>query len=77
MVSVRIDNGKLKYSNELEGDTVAEVLSYVEYEPKELITQFRNLAESAVISKRITPTERKEIMEAFEEGLRGYTYFES
>lgn len=77
VVSVRIDNGKLKYSNEMDGDTVSEVLSYVEYEPKELITQFRNLAESAVVSKRITPTERKEIMEAFEEGLRGYTYFES
>ena len=77
VVSVHIENGKVKYSNELEGDTVAEVLSYVEYEPKELITQFRNLAESAVISKRITPTERKEIMEAFEAGLRGYTYFES
>ena len=77
VVSVHIENGKVKYSNELEGDTVSEVLSYVEYEPKELITQFRNLAESAVVSKRITPTERKEIMEAFEAGLRGYTYFES
>ena len=77
VVSVRIENGKLKYSNELEGDTVSEVLSYVEYEPKEMITRFRNLAESAVTSKRITPTERREIMEAYEAGLRGYTYFES
>jgi arginine decarboxylase len=77
VASVRIDNGKLKYSNELEGDTVAEVLSYVEYDPKELVTRLRNLAESAVVSKRITATERREIMGAFEEGLRGYTYFES
>ena len=77
VASVRIENGKLKYSNELEGDTVAEVLSYVEYDPKELVTRLRNLAESAVVSKRITATERREIMGAFEEGLRGYTYFES
>jgi arginine decarboxylase len=77
VVSVRIENGKVKYSRELEGDSVAEVLSYVEYDPKDLITQFRNLAESAVASKRITPTERREIMEAYEAGLRGYTYFET
>lgn len=77
VVSVRLDNGKLKYTNELEGDTVSEVLSYVEYDPKDLITQFRNLAESAVVSKRISPVERREIMDAYEDGLRGYTYFET
>jgi len=77
VVSVRVENGKVKYSRELEGDSVSEVLSYVEYDPKDMLTRFRNLAESAVISKRITATERREIMESFEAGLRGYTYFES
>ena len=77
VVSVRIENGKLKYTRELEGDSVAEVLSYVEYDPKDLITQFRNLAESAVVSKRISPTERRDIMTAYEAGLRGYTYYET
>jgi len=77
VVSVRIENGKLKYTNEQEGDTVSEVLTYVEYDPKELIRRFRVLAEDAVAKKRITAKERHQIMEAFEEGLRGYTYFES
>ena len=78
VVSVSLDaKGQLKYRREAEGDTVGEVLSYVEYEPKVLITQFRHLAESAVVSKRITPAERREIMDAYEAGLRGYTYFES
>jgi len=77
VVSVRVENGKVKYSRELEGDSVAEVLTYVEYDPKDMLTRFRNLAESAVISKRITAIERREIMESFEAGLRGYTYFES
>jgi arginine decarboxylase len=77
VVSVSLENGKLKYHRELEGDSVAEVLTYVEYDPKDLVTRFRALAESAVVSKRITPSERKEIMAAYEEGLRGYTYFES
>jgi arginine decarboxylase len=62
VVSVRIENGKVKYSNELEGDSVSEVLTYVEYDPKDMVTRFRNLAESAVVSKRITATERREIM---------------
>ncbi|MBL9116515.1 MAG: biosynthetic arginine decarboxylase [Verrucomicrobiaceae bacterium] len=77
VVSVSLDNGKLRYRREQEGDTVSEVLSYVEYDPKVLVTKFRELAESAVTQKRITATERKEIMAAFEEGLRGYTYFET
>ncbi|MEZ0387732.1 MAG: arginine decarboxylase, partial [Verrucomicrobium sp.] len=77
VVSVRIDNGKLKYTRELEGDTVSEVLSYVEYDPKEMVRRFRVLAEDAVLKKRITPKERFSIMEAYENGLRGYTYFES
>jgi arginine decarboxylase len=78
VVSVSLDsNGKVKYSRELDGDTVAEVLSYVEYEPKDVAARFRKLAETAVSKKFITPTERREIVGAFEEGLRGYTYFES
>jgi arginine decarboxylase len=76
VVSVHLENGKAKYS-ELEGDSVSEVLSYVEYEPKDMVTRFRNLAESAVLSKRISATERREIVDAFEAGMRGYTYFES
>jgi arginine decarboxylase len=77
VVSVSIENGKLKYRREQEGDSVAEVLSYCEYNTKELADRFRRLAESAVVAKRITPTERKEMTGAFEAGLRGYTYFET
>jgi arginine decarboxylase len=77
VVSVRIENGRLKYTRELEGDTVSEVLTYVEYDPKDLARRFRTLAEEAVIKKRITAKERFEVMEAYDAGLRGYTYFES
>ena len=38
--------------------------------------QFRTLAEDAVKAKRITPAERREILAAYDAGLRGYTYFE-
>jgi arginine decarboxylase len=78
VVSVSLDsNGRVKYHNELDGDTVAEVLSYVEYDPKNVLNRFRKLAESAVSKKIITASERREIVSAFDNGLRGYTYFET
>ncbi len=70
------DHGDVEFSSEMQGDSVADVLSYVEYDPKELVERFRWLAENAVRSKRITPQERREILDAYEAGLRGYTYFE-
>ena len=77
VVGVHLENGKPVYTHEVEGDTVADVLSYVEFEPKMLVTRFRDFAEKAVTEGRITPKERREILDLFREGLSGYTYFES
>jgi arginine decarboxylase len=77
VVGVHLEKGKPVYTHEVEGDTVADVLSYVEFDPKELVTRFRNFAEKAVAEGRISPKERREILDLFREGLAGYTYFES
>jgi len=69
-------DGKFEFSGELEGDTVADILSYVEYDPKRLLMKFRKTAEMAVKEGLISAQERKEVMQAYEAGLRGYTYFE-
>jgi len=69
-------DGHVEYTNEIAGDTVADVLSYVEYDPREMINRVRNTAELAVREGRITAVERREIMSAYETGMRGYTYFE-
>lgn len=76
VVSVAIENGELVLTHEVEGDTVADVLSYVEYSPKELEARFRHFAEQAVKAGKITPAQRKETMAAFRETLTGYTYYE-
>jgi arginine decarboxylase len=55
---------------------VEDVLSYVEYDIKQMRKHFKMTAESAVNEGRISPKERKEIISAFENGLRGYTYYE-
>jgi len=77
VVTVKIlDDGKFDFAGELEGDSVADILSYVEYDPKRLQVKFRKIAETAVQEGLITPQERKAVMQAYEAGLRGYTYFE-
>jgi len=77
VVNIRVgEKGEIEYVQEFDGDTVADVLSYVEYSPPEMVERVRNHAERAVRQGLITPQERREIMEAYEGGLRGYTYFE-
>lgn len=78
VVSVRIGGkGDFSFVRELDGDSVADVLSYVEYSPKSMVEQFRNTAEQAVREGRISPQERRSVMKKFEEGIWGYTYFQS
>ena len=78
VVGVRVDeSGVLEFSHEVEGDTVADVLSYVEFEPKDMIERFRQLVERSVRAGTITVAERRQIMDGYENGMRGYTYFES
>ncbi|QSX08846.1 biosynthetic arginine decarboxylase [Alkalibacter rhizosphaerae] len=77
VVSVRIyPDGNYDFVKEIQGDSVADVLSYVEYDPKELLDRFRETAEDAVREGQINPTDRREIMRAYDTGLRGYTYYE-
>jgi len=53
------------------------VLTYVEHDPKKLVEQFRELAESAIREGRITAVQRRKALEAYRTGMSGYTYFES
>ncbi|MDD2235656.1 MAG: biosynthetic arginine decarboxylase [Kiritimatiellae bacterium] len=69
-------NGSLNFTNEIEGDSVEDVLSYVEYDTRAMNARVRQMAENAVQEGRITVKERREIMKCYEDGLRGYTYFE-
>ncbi len=76
VVSVHLENGRPVYTDEEEGDSVADVLSYVKYESRDLVAQFRSLAERAVEEGLITPRQRRDALEAYRTGLNGYTYYE-
>jgi len=77
VVSVRInEDGTFDFVREMDGDSIADVLSYVEYQPQQLVEQFRRTAEQAVRKGRISAPERQAVLDAFSASLRGYTYFE-
>lgn len=77
VVSVRIDgDNEFEIVEEIEGDSISDVLSYVEYNPKQLFEQFRKNAERAVRNGKISIKERKQMVDSYAESLRGYTYFE-
>ena len=77
VVSIRIhEDQTFEITRELEGDSVADVLSYVEYDPKILLDKYRRKAERAVKEGLISPRQRQNIVSGFENSLRGYTYYE-
>ncbi|MGN0868991.1 MAG: biosynthetic arginine decarboxylase [Akkermansia sp.] len=76
VVSVHLENGRPVFTDEEEGDCVADVLSYVKYDAKDLVAKFRKLAEQAVEEGRLTPRQRRAALEAYRDGLNGYTYYE-
>ncbi len=77
VASVRINaDASIDFVHEIHGDSIADVLSYVEYEPNSLYQQFRQTAEQAVRDGIISVADRQQMLAAYSEGLRGYTYFE-
>lgn len=77
VVSVRLNrDGSFDFVKEIHGDTIADVLSYVEYQPQQMVLNYRNTAERAVREGRITARERQDIIKAFNASMQGYTYYE-
>lgn len=77
VVSVRItEDGGFEFVREFHGDSIADVLSYVEYDPKIMLEQFRRIAEEAVRQGKISVAMRQTMLTAFRESMQGYTYFE-
>jgi arginine decarboxylase len=60
----------------VKGDTVREVLDYVEFEPSDLITRLQTAVENAVRENRLSHQEAGRFLKFYEEALNGYTYLE-
>jgi arginine decarboxylase len=60
----------------IKGDTVREVLKYVEFDADMLMRKLRDTVESAVRETRMTIEESGRFLRFYEDGLHGYTYLE-
>jgi arginine decarboxylase len=68
--------GKPVIESVVKGDTVKEVLGYVQYDVEKLISQVHAQLETAVNKKQISFKESGEFMRYYETALEGYTYLE-
>ena len=73
-VHVRVQGDDYGVEHVVEGDSVAEVLSYVQYNRQDLIARVRRATELALREGRLTPAESGRLMRRYEEALEGYTY---
>ncbi len=75
-VHVSVDSKGYSIDQIIDGETVAEVLEYVQYNPKKLVRTVETWVTSSVKSGIITTEEGKEFLSNYRSGLYGYTYLE-
>jgi arginine decarboxylase len=76
-VHVSLDaNGEVRLDTLIKGDTVREVLDYVEFDPDMLLGKLRTDVETAVRDGRVDYEGAGRLLRFYEDGLHGYTYLE-
>jgi len=73
-VHVRLNDGGYQIRHVIKGDSVSEVLRYVQYVPENMIEAVRHQAERAVIRGKLTNAQMRTLMQHYEQALRSYTY---
>ena len=61
----------------VKGDTMTEVLGYVQYDAEDLVESIRQRTEQALEEKRITLQESQRLLQTYEQSLTRYTYLSS
>jgi arginine decarboxylase len=75
-VHVSVDENGYKIDQVIDGETVAEVLEYVQYNPKKMVRTVETWVTTSVKAGIITLEEGKEFLSNYRSGLYGYTYLE-
>ncbi|MDE5799905.1 MAG: biosynthetic arginine decarboxylase [Paramuribaculum sp.] len=73
-ISVYKDNYEI--DRIIDGETVADVLDYVQFNPKKLVRNVETWVTSSMKAGHITPEEGREFLSNYRSGLYGYTYLE-
>ena len=75
-VHVSVDDKGYSIDQVIDGETIAEVLEYVQYNPKKLVRTLESWVSKSVKSGKISQEEGKEFLANYRSGLYGYTYLE-
>jgi arginine decarboxylase len=75
-VHVSVDEDGYKIDQVIDGETIAEVLDYVQYNSKKLVRTVETWVTSSVKAGIISLEEGKEFLSNYRSGLYGYTYLE-
>ena len=76
-VHVSVYKDRYEIDQVIDGETVAEVLDYVQFSPKKLVRSVETWVTSSMKADIITPEEGREFLSNYRSGLYGYTYLEN
>ena len=75
-VHISVYKDRYEIDQVIYGETVDEVLDYVQYNPKRLVRNVETWVTSSMKAGKITPEEGREFLSNYRSGLYGYTYLE-
>ncbi len=75
-VHISVYKDRYEIDRVIDGETVAEVLDYVQFNPKKLVRNVETWVTSSMKAGHITPEEGREFLSNYRSGLYGYTYLE-
>lgn len=76
-VHVRLEDYGYSVAHVIRGDSIEQVLGYLQHNPEEMVESVRKQAEGALNAGRMTLEQLRIFMRHYEESLRGYTYLKS
>ena len=75
-VHISVYKDRYEIDRVIDGETVAEVLDYVQYDAKKLVRNVEKWVTASMKAGHITPEEGREFLGTYRSGLYGYTYLE-
>lgn len=76
-VHVRLEDYGYSVAHVIRGDSIEQVLRYLQHNPEEMVESVRKQAEGALNAGRMTLEQLRIFMRHYEESLRGYTYLKN
>lgn len=75
-VHISVHRDRYEIDRVIDGETVADVLDYVAYNPKKLVRNVETWVSMSMRAGKITPEEGREFLSNYRSGLYGYTYLD-